>query len=203
MSYENISLFEKLVSHGYVVACITSVGRYPGNMSTKNEDLMEQVWDGSFAVHLLKSWNNIDTNKIGLAGYSWGGLASLILALNQQDIRAILSLDGSEMHYYGNSRQEDTDFDTIRKFSLINLNRLHTPYAYLESGFKLEEQKPDSIFNIFSYLDDPIQYARFPTAKHEDFSSISLLPFFISHSNDSAPVSDNLFMELSLNFFDK
>ncbi len=33
MSYENLHLFEKLAGHGYIVACITSVGRYPGNMS--------------------------------------------------------------------------------------------------------------------------------------------------------------------------
>ena len=81
MSYENLRLFEKLAGHGYIVACITSVGRYPGNMSTNMADLMEQVYDGSFTLNYLKPMANIDSTKIGLMGYSWGGLAAFILAL--------------------------------------------------------------------------------------------------------------------------
>ena len=34
MSYENIPLFEQLANNGFIVACITSVDRYPGNMTT-------------------------------------------------------------------------------------------------------------------------------------------------------------------------
>ena len=203
MSYENISLFEMLAAHGYIVACITSVGRYPGNMSTKKEDLMEQVWDGSFAIHILKSWNNIDPDNIGVAGYSWGGLAALVLAMNQKDIGAVLSLDGSEMHYYGDSRQEDCDFDSLRKSSFFNLNHMHMPYAYFESGFKLDDQRADSVFNIFPYLEGPKHYARFPSAKHEDFSSISMLASNISRSNIVGSVSDSLFNQLSLSYFDQ
>ena len=72
MSYENINLFERLSSHGYVVACITSVGRYPGNMSMNPADLMEQVQDGLAAINFLKKENNIDTTRIGIVGYRWG-----------------------------------------------------------------------------------------------------------------------------------
>lgn len=102
MSYENIPLFEQLASHGFVVACITSVGRYPGNMTTKPEDLMEQVNDGVFAQQYLKTASNIDSAKIGLIGYSWGGLASLLMVMNDKNIKADFSLDGSEMFYYRN-----------------------------------------------------------------------------------------------------
>ena len=203
MSYENISLFEKLAANGYVVASITSVGRYPGNMSTKKEDLMEQVWDGSFAICLLKSSNRIDPVNIGLVGYSWGGLAALILAMNQKDIGAVLSLDGSEMHYYGESQQEDNDFDSLRKSTSFQLTRLPVPYTYLESGFKLEEQQADSVFNIFPYFDGPKYYVRFPIANHEDFSYISSLPSVISHSNTNGLMTDSLVNQLSLNYFNQ
>ena len=90
MSYENLNLFEWLAGHGYVVACITSVGRYPGNMSTKSADLLEQVYDGYFTMNLLKTKVNVDSTKIGAIGYSWGGLAALILAMKSMDVKACI-----------------------------------------------------------------------------------------------------------------
>ncbi len=78
MSYENIPFFEQLASNGLVVACITSIGRYPGNMTTKSEDLIEQVKDGILAKQYLKTLSNIDSAKIGCVVYSSGGLASCL-----------------------------------------------------------------------------------------------------------------------------
>ena len=66
MSFENIHLLENLASHGYIVASITSVGRYPGNMSTDPADLWGQVKDGLFAIDQLKRKPGVDPNKIGL-----------------------------------------------------------------------------------------------------------------------------------------
>ena len=203
MSYENISLFEKLAAHGYVVACITSVGRYPGNMSTKKEDLMEQVSDGAFALNFLKSRGNIDPYRTGAIGYSWGGLAALILAMNQDNIKAVLSLDGSEMHYYGESRMEDNDFDSLRSSPAFQVNRLHIPYAYLESGFKQDDQQADSVFNIIPSLKEPKFYAHFPKARHEDFSSLSLLAANISPTYYSGSGLDSLFIHITLNYFNQ
>ncbi len=41
MSYDNYVLLEDLAKQGYVVACVSSVGRYPGTMTMKHADLME------------------------------------------------------------------------------------------------------------------------------------------------------------------
>jgi hypothetical protein len=69
MSFENVHLLENLASHGYIAASITSVGRYPGNMSTDPADLFEQVKDGLFAIDQLKKADNVDRGNIG--GTHW------------------------------------------------------------------------------------------------------------------------------------
>jgi len=175
MSFENIHLLENLASHGYIVASITSVGRYPGNMSTDPADLFEQVKDGLFVIDQLKKKNNVDPAAIGLIGYSWGGLAALLLSMNATGPTAVLSLDGSEMHYYGESAEEDRDFDRLRTSPFFNPGRMHSTYTYLESSDKQADRQVDSIFDVFPFLSAQKQYVRFPGTQHEDFSSLPML----------------------------
>jgi len=51
MSYENVPLFEKLAEAGYYVMAISSVGHYPGNMTTQYPDVQEQTKDALFAIN--------------------------------------------------------------------------------------------------------------------------------------------------------
>jgi hypothetical protein len=175
MSYENIPLFEQLASRGFLVACIISVGRYPGNMTTKPEDLMEQVNDGLFAQQYLKAASNVDSEKIGCIGYSWGGLASLLMTMYDKNIKANLSIDGSEMFYYRDSDEEANDFNQIRKPNYFHPENIEASYAYLESGHKQGEEAADSIYNILPLLQTEKKYIRFLNAAHEDFSVIPSL----------------------------
>jgi len=203
MGYENIPLFEWLAAHGYAVACITSVGRYPGNMSTQLPDLMEQMNDAAFAIRYLKMEQNIDTGNIGVTGYSWGGLAAILLAMNNTGIKCLLSLDGSDMHYYGDSKDEDRDFDQIRNSSYFNLSRLNIPFAYFESGYKQSELDADSIFNIYRLAGVKDLYVHFPKAVHEDFSC---LPSLGTELSDKIQSGANLYPaleKLSLYYFDR
>ncbi|SEW44303.1 carboxypeptidase-like regulatory domain-containing protein [Chitinophaga arvensicola] len=180
MSYENIPLFESLAAHGYVVAAITSVGRYPGDMHTKAADLMEQVKDGLFAWHYLQEQVYTMPGKTGVMGYSWGGLAASIMAMQTQQINAVLSFDGSEIHYYGNSQEEDNDFNALRQAHYFQAAAINAPYAYLESDRKQEDYPADSIFRILPALHTSKRYFRFAGAGHEDFSCLPSLPSFIS-----------------------
>ena len=203
MSYENVNLFEWLASHGYIVACITSVGRYPGNMSTKPADLLEQVYDGCFAMNLLKNRTNVDSTKIGVIGYSWGGLAAMILTMKTMDIKALLSLDGSEMHYYGESAEEDRNFNDLKNSSFFQINNIKIPYAYFESGFKLTDREVDSIFNALTLIKNQELYIHFPKAAHEDFSCFPSLGFEKTYSSDTSTVFYKRVNQLSLGYFDK
>ncbi len=201
MSYENVPLFEWLAGHGYVVACITSVGRYPGDMTMQTPDLMEQVNDGSFAVHLLKQRSNVDPGKIGAMGYSWGGPAALLMAIKIQDIKAVLSLDGSEMHYYGESGREDRQFDGLRASPFFQINKINFPYSYLESGDKQNDRTVDSIFNIMPLLTGEKNYVHFPKATHEDFSCLPSLKIKVYEDGNTTSDLYGLFKRFSLDYF--
>lgn len=203
MSYENLNLFEWLAAHGYIVACITSVGRYPGNMSTKSADLMEQVYDGYFTLNLLKTRVDVDSTKIGAIGYSWGGLAALILAMKTIDLKAVLSLDGSEMHYYGESTEEDKDFNELKNSTSFQINKMNVPYAYFESGFKQNDREVDSIFNIHTLTNNQELYIHFPGATHEDFSCLPSLSYEKTNLTNSSAIFYKHVNELTLGYFDK
>jgi dienelactone hydrolase len=202
MSFENIQLLENLASHGYTVASITSVGRYPGNMSTDPADLLEQVKDGLLAMEQLRKRDNVDRKKIGLIGYSWGGLAAILLSMNTNDASAILSLDGSEMHYYGESAEEDKDFDRVRGLPFFDAGRLHSAYAYLESDGKQTDRQVDSIFNMLRFLPTQKQYIRFSGTTHEDFSGLPLLAAQLAAGRGQAPKDQSRFDKFSQYYFD-
>jgi pimeloyl-ACP methyl ester carboxylesterase len=202
MSYENAEMFQWLASHGYLVACITSVGRYPGNMSTQLPDLVEQVGDGNFALQYVKKEQRMDSTKIAVMGYSWGGLAATALAMNNNQVKCLLSLDGSEMHYYGDSKEEDHDFNQIIHSSYWQMKKLNIPCAYLESGFKQSDQDADSIFNMYTLKGDHRLYVHFPKAVHEDFSCLPSLRSRVYATNISGTDLYMVFKELSLYYFD-
>lgn len=125
MSYENFTLFESLASKGFVVVSISSVGRFPGDMTTKKEDLMEQVYDAIAAVKELKANSHTDPKKIAIVGYSWGGLSGAILAGKLANVKCLVSLEGSEFHHYGN---EDTAFEAIRNSNDFKNLQLSIPF---------------------------------------------------------------------------
>jgi hypothetical protein len=171
MSYENVALFEQLAQAGYYLISVSSVGRYPGNMSTHYEDALEQARDAAFAIGHANT-NVADTSQIGVISYSYGSLAGILLAHQIQNLRCFLSLDGSEKHYYGQNRQEDSDFDDCRSKANLTLPS-GCPYAYLESDHKAREGKIDSIF--VPTATGKHFYGRLADAEHEDFSYISML----------------------------
>jgi hypothetical protein len=187
MCFENTRLFEILARSGYIIAAMTSVGRYPGNMTTDPTNLQEQVADGLFAMNTLRKDGIIDTARIGLIGYSWGGPAALLLADNPHTT-ALLSLDGSELHYYGEPGADDSNFNLLRPI-LLQAAKAHFAYAYLESDGKQNDGPADSIYNIAAILHGPRKYLRFPGATHEDFSCLPFLAACI-RKTDSIDLPD-------------
>lgn len=173
MSYENFTLFETLARKGYVVVSISSIGRYPGDMTTKTGDLMEQVNDAILALKQLESNPGIDFTKIGLVGYSWGGLAAAVLAGKIPNIGCIVSLDGSEFHHYGTEKEEDADFDTLRNDAPFKTLQLNIPYLRLESTPAPSTDHEDSVYNFREKLSGQTQIFTIAGARHEDFGCLS------------------------------
>ena len=174
MSYENFTLFEDLASKGFVVVSISSIGRFPGDMTMKKEDLMEQADDAIASVNFLKQSPNIDFSKVGIVGYSWGGLAGSVLAGKIPNVACLISLDGSEFHHYGEAKEENAEFNNIRNSPDFKSLQLTMPYLRLESSPAITD-KADSVYNFSEKLSTNKQIFIIDSAQHEDFGCLSLV----------------------------
>jgi hypothetical protein len=181
MGYENYKLLEDLAKQGYIVVSISSIGRYPGDMTMKNEDMMEQVNDAVTALKHLQNDPQIDFSKTALLGYSWGGMADALLATKLQNVRCIISFDGSEFHHYGSDKNDDADFDGIKNSLAFKKMSLNMPYLRLESSPLVKGSKKDSVYNFGRKLIGDRLILKVDSAEHEDFSS---LPFVVKASGN-------------------
>jgi hypothetical protein len=72
--FQNYILIEYLVSHGYIVASFPSVGANSRTMTLDRSGIETQVDDLKFVLNKMHDFPNIDFDKIGLIGFSLGGL---------------------------------------------------------------------------------------------------------------------------------
>ncbi|MBC7745005.1 MAG: dienelactone hydrolase family protein [Flavobacterium sp.] len=201
MGYENFKLFEELAKKGFVVASISSIGRYPGDMTMKKEDLMEQVNDALSTLKKLKQYSTIDFTKIGLVGYSWGGLSASVVAARLPAAACIVSLDGSEFHHYGKEQEENKDFDEIRFSPEFKNMRISVPYLRLESSPLINTVKYDSVYNFAEKIFSEKEIIKIDSAQHEDFGCLK------SVVNESGKCKNNIhyktISKLTISFLEK
>jgi esterase/lipase len=183
MSYENFPLFEELSQNGFVVVCISSNGRFPGDMTTKKEDMLEQVNDAIASIKELKQSTNIDFDNVGIVGYSWGGLSGAVLASKIANVKCLISFDGSEFHHYGKAKDENTDFDRLRYSEDFKKMRISLPYLRLESSVSDDdtEEEYDSVYNFSEKLSSNIEIFKIDSTRHEDFGC---LPYIVRQTGN-------------------
>jgi len=92
---ENADLCEYLASHGYIVIASASLGPRSHAMTADLEGAEAQAADLGFLAGYAHTLQQADTGRIGVIGYSWGGLAGVLAAARDDRIRALVSLDGS------------------------------------------------------------------------------------------------------------
>jgi hypothetical protein len=200
MSYENFTLFEQLAQKGFVVASVSSIGRFPGDMTMKYEDLMEQVNDAVSTLNVLKVDGNIDFDRIGIIGYSWGGLAGSILANRIPNAGCLVSLDGSEFHHFGSGMEEDYDFSTIVNSSEFSKMKISSPYLRLESTSLGAKPAKDSVYDFTQKLMEKPQILVIDSAAHEDFGCLVDL---VKKTGNCMPQSKyELITRLTINFLE-
>jgi len=201
MGFENYKIFEKMAQTGYIVVAIWSVGRYPGNMSNDKMDTMEQVYDAEFALNYLKKDRefNIDFDQTGILGCSWGGMSGAILLDRNRKIKAMASLDGSEIFYYGDTQEDDDYLNEIYDSNLLYPEQINSAYYYMESGNKWDEFSPTDEYNYFKKLNSQKSYLRFLNGKHEDFTCF---PYILEASTKSSIVHAQI-IESTYLFFEQ
>lgn len=201
MGFENYKILEKLAQSGYFVVSVWSVGGYPGDMTNQKEDMLEQVYDAEFAIRYLKenAFLTADFNNIGIIGCSWGGMSSAVFINRNPNIKAFVSLDGTETHYFGEDDKNDQFIQEIYDSKLLKPTTQNIKYLYLESGDKLDEFQPSKDYNYFRELNSEKYYLRFKNSTHVDFTCI---PSILEASEKSVQVYGNI-EKSTIAFFQK
>ena len=182
-SWDNVILFDSLAKKGFVVASVSSVGKFPGYM-TAAVDLDEQVRDILFAIDRMKKLPYTDASKIGLLSWSLGGSAITKVAMLSSEIKCLLSFDGTEIHYYGFDRDWDKEFNEIKTIAPFTPAAITVPYMYLSSE---HPANIDSIYSLPQHVSSTEKYfLKFRNGIHENFSSI------VSIANAVDPKPNNM-----------
>jgi tetratricopeptide (TPR) repeat protein len=95
-SQDNVVLCEYLASHGYVVITVPQLGTTSLDVNLKFQsarDLETQALDLQYAIGAVHTFPNIDQQRLGIIGYSVGGVVALNLAMRNTDVDAMVTLD--------------------------------------------------------------------------------------------------------------
>jgi dienelactone hydrolase len=95
VSWDNVDLCEYLASHGYVVMASPSMGQMTREMTADLDGIDAQAGDISYLVGYSHILADVDTSKIAVVGFSWGGISNLVAAARDNRIDALVTLDGS------------------------------------------------------------------------------------------------------------
>lgn len=135
--FENAEMMELLASHGYVVIASPALG-IDGRW--QKDDLAHaeaQAADIRFLVGYAQSLPQADTSRLAVAGFSWGGMANVLAAAQDERIKALVCLDGTVRYRHA----------MLEQVPYLKPGQLRTPLLYLaqrpqpfERGLK---HKPD------------------------------------------------------------
>ncbi|MDO5972859.1 alpha/beta hydrolase [Flavivirga jejuensis] len=174
-SIENFALCEYLASNGFVVISSPSKGtdtRWLEGATTK--DMETQSRDVEFLLKEIYNYKNIDTEKVALMGFSFGGLSNAITVMKNKNINAIVSLDGAERYNY----------PVLEQSPYFNLDNFTIPYIHFsQKEIPKEVLRNDKIPAELNYkfqLYDSLKYSnvyryRFHDLTHSYFSSFGVL----------------------------
>jgi len=199
-SWENIVLFDSLCRAGYVVASVSSVGLFPGFISTA-PDITEQLKDILFTKEKITALPFVDRTRIALLSWNLGGTATSKAAMLSNDFKCILSYDGTEIHYYGIDTSWDKICDEMKKLEPSNASAIKIPYMYIGS----DRKNADKMDNIFDHISSKDKFfVKITNAIHEDFSSIVTIANDIKPTREDAdPTKTDNIWNLTKAFFDK
>lgn len=174
-SIENFALFEYLSSHGFVVISSPSRGTltrwFTGNFPMEIET---QARDVEFLMNEANKIPNADLDKTALMGFSFGGLANIVVQNRNDRIKAVVSLDGTERYQY----------QLLDKSPFFSPDKLDVPYIHFaqknipDQVLKEDEIDPElnTIFQLYDSLTRSEAYQlKMHNLSHSYFSALGVL----------------------------
>lgn len=174
-SVENFALCEFLASHGYIVISSPSRGTENRLLEGGTEKDMEtQARDVEFLIKEAGKLQNADFNRIAALGFSFGGMANMLVQMRNKNIKAVISLDGSERYQY----------TTLKKSPFFNLEKMDIPYIHLaQKDIPEQVLKEDNLnaelnhkFELYdSIFNSDAFQLKFHNLTHSHFSTLGVL----------------------------
>ncbi len=156
-------LAEYLAGHGYVVMEVPVKGTETYELDYEGNGMESQVQDYEFALTIVKNEFPVATDKLAVAGFSFGGQSAVALSLRNNKIKAIISLDGGMGSAFG--------AQLLSKQSYYDPKRIVSPILHLYN--------PTDTFTDLSWFDSIGHADRFLVAmknmQHGHFTSFGLL----------------------------
>lgn len=154
-SIENFALCEYLASYGYVVISSPSRGTENRYLEGGTEKDMEtQARDIEFLIQEVSQYSYADRTKIASMGFSFGGLSNVLAQMRNNNIGAIISLDGSIKYQY----------ETLKKSPFANSEKVDVPFIHFSQKEipqeVLIEDKIDSTLNTEFKFYDNLKYSK-------------------------------------------
>lgn len=136
---------EYLASQGYVVALTRSRGQQ-GGMTNDLIGAEAQARDMEFIIAHMRSFPQVDKNKLGIAAVSFGGIAAATVAMRNTDVDAFLSMDSAIGQGFG--------FAILFQSTFYDVRSLRSAVFHL--GRSEDTRKNVNFINALSYGDSYI-----------------------------------------------
>ena len=164
---ENVALWEYLASHGYIVAALPAVAIEASAESAylpASAAALETIArDLEVTLAHFRTRPDVDTGRVAVAGFSFGGAAALAMAARHRSVRAVVGFDASFI-----ARRH---LPTIMSAPLFDAARIRAPI--------LEFHRADSAGVDLSLLQSAVRTTRhsieLSDIDHIDFNSYALL----------------------------
>lgn len=127
-SYMLAPVAELLASHGYVVAALGTAGASEKErLGFDLAGVRAQVADMQLALGWLRERPEVDPARVGLVGWSVGGVSQVVLRLDSPGaFRAAISLDSGSGYAYG--------AELLRQAGAVSAARLGVPFLHFDVG---------------------------------------------------------------------
>jgi hypothetical protein len=89
-AFENATLMEYLASYGYIVISSPSLGA-TGGMTVDVEGMESQARDMEFLMAFARTVPGADVGRVGVMGFSWGGISNVLMSLRNPGIGALVA----------------------------------------------------------------------------------------------------------------
>jgi len=177
---ENIVLWEFLASHGYVVVTVPQIGTSPRRLQLLVHDPLMyevQVRDLEFALQQSYDLPFVDGDKLAVMGHSFGGIYSLLMAMRDSKVKAIVGLDPTYM-----SKQPGFHYK-FWEVPYYDIANIKAPMLVMYKGIESENLRTDLVADL-KYSDRYM--LEFPSNVHGDFNSSPMVTAIAPAGQDYA-----------------